>query len=60
MEEKWAVMVEGKSLPQKFQASYEEALAEASRLAKQERRTVYILQPIAVVELNDVKVTLLV
>lgn len=52
-------MVEGKSSPSKFHDDYDSAVAEATRLAQMERRTVYVLKPVAVVELNDVKITTL-
>lgn len=53
----YAVMVEGKNAPQKLYGDYEEALAEAKRLAQCERRTTYVLQAITKLELYDVKVT---
>jgi hypothetical protein len=59
MDTKYAVMVEGKSSPSKFHDDYDSAVAEATRLAQMERRTVYVLKPVAVVELNDVKITTL-
>jgi hypothetical protein len=57
METIFAVMVEGKQTPSKIHRSFEEAEMEATRLAKLERKTVYILKAVAKVEMVDVKVT---
>jgi hypothetical protein len=57
METIFAVMVEGKQTPSKIHKSFEEAEMEATRLAKLERKTVYILKAVAKVEMVDVKVT---
>jgi hypothetical protein len=57
MEQIFAVMVEGKQTPSKIHRSFEEAEMEATRLAKLERKTVYILKAVAKVEMVDVKVT---
>jgi len=53
----FAVMVEGKQTPSKIQKSFEDAQSEATRLAKLERKTVYILKAVAKVEMLDVKIT---
>lgn len=57
MNEIFAVMVEGKQTPSRTYTNYDEAEKEATRLATQERRTTYVFKAIAVVELNDVKIT---
>jgi hypothetical protein len=57
MEQIFAVMVEGKQTTSKIHRSFEEAEMEATRLAKLERKTVYILKAVAKVEMVDVKVT---
>lgn len=57
MEDKFAVMVEGKSAPSKLHDSFEQAKDEATRLARLERRDTYILKVVAKAEISDVKVT---
>lgn len=57
MARKFAIMVEGKSSPSKLHDDYNSAEIEATRLAQLERRSVYILETVSVVELNDVKIT---
>lgn len=57
MDPKFAVMVEGKSLPSKIHRSFDEAQEEATRLARLERRDVYILKVVAKAEISDVKIT---
>lgn len=56
---KFAVMVDGKQTPSKVYETYTLAEEEAKRLARSERRTTYILKIVALVELSDVKVTIL-
>lgn len=57
MDEKFAVMVEGKQTPSKLYEDYESACSEATRLARQERRDTYVLQVVAKAEIADVKLT---
>jgi hypothetical protein len=57
METKFAVMVDGKSTPSKFHDSFDDALFEATRLAKIERRDTYVLKVVAKAEITDVKIT---
>jgi hypothetical protein len=57
MDPKFAVMVEGKNLPSKIHTSFDEAQAEATRLARLERKDVYILKVVAKAEISDVKIT---
>ena len=57
MEDKFAVMVEGKSTPSKLHDSFEQAKDEAIRLARLERKDVYVLKVVAKAEISDVKVT---
>jgi hypothetical protein len=57
MEEQFAVMVEGKQTPSKLYEDYESATSEATRLARQERRDVYVLKVVAKAEISDVKIT---
>jgi hypothetical protein len=57
-EEKFALMVEGKQSPSKTHNSFDEAETEAIRLARQEKRDVYIFKLIAKAELADVKITI--
>lgn len=52
-------MVDGKQTPSKIYDTYTKAEEEAKRLARSERRTTYILKIVALVELSDVKVTIL-
>ena len=51
----FAVMVEGKQTPSKLYDEYDVACSEATRLARQERRDVYVLQVVAKAEIADVK-----
>lgn len=60
MEKSYAVMVKGKQTPALLYLNYENAEAEATRLARQENKTVYILQVIVLCELIDVRITPLV
>lgn len=53
----FAVMVEGKQTPSKLYNSSLEAESEAIRLARQERRNVYILKIVGIAEMSDVKIT---
>ena len=53
----YAVMVEGKQSPSKLYDNTDEAKEEAIRLARQEKRVVYILKVLAKAEVADVKVT---
>lgn len=53
----FAVMVEGKQTPSKLYSSSLEAEAEAIRLARQERKDVYILKIVGKAEMTDVKIT---
>jgi hypothetical protein len=57
METIFAVMVEGKQTPSKIHSNFDEAQMEATRLAKLERKTVFILKAVAKVEMVDVKIT---
>jgi hypothetical protein len=57
METIFAVMVEGKQTPSKVHSNFDEAQMEATRLAKLERKTVFILKAVAKVEMVDVKIT---
>lgn len=59
MKDKFAVMVEGKQLPSKLHDTFDEAIYEASRLARLEIKNVYILKVVAKAELSDVKIVLL-
>lgn len=54
--ELFAVMVDSKQTPSKTYENYENAEAEAVRLATQERRTTYVMKIITRIELNDVKI----
>ena len=56
---RFAIMVEGKQTPSKIYSTYTLAEEEAKRLARSERRTTYILKIVALVELSDVKVTII-
>lgn len=56
MDSKFAVMVEGKSTPSKLHETFDQAKDEATRLARLERRDVYILKVIAKAEISDVKI----
>ncbi len=53
----FAVMVEGKQTPSKLYNSSLEAETEAIRLARQERKDVYILKIVGKAEMTDVKIT---
>jgi hypothetical protein len=53
----FAVMVEGKQTPSKLYGSSLEAESEAMRLARQERKDVYILKIVGKAEMTDVKIT---
>lgn len=53
----YAVMVEGKQTPSVFYDNYEDAEAQAKRLASQEKRTTYVLLAMTKLELNDIKIT---
>jgi hypothetical protein len=57
MEDKFAVMVEGKQTPSKLYDSFDQAKDEATRLARQERRDAYVLKVVAKAEISDVKIT---
>ena len=57
MDSKFAVMVEGKSTPSKLHDTFDQAKDEATRLARLERRDVYVLKVVAKAEISDVKVT---
>ena len=57
MDPKFAVMVEGKSTPSKLHESFDQAKDEATRLARLERRDVYVLKVVAKAEISDVKIT---
>jgi hypothetical protein len=57
MDEQFAVMVEGKQTPSKLYEDYESATSEAIRLARQERKDVYVLKVVAKAEISDVKLT---
>ena len=57
MNPKFAVMVEGKSTPSKLHESFDQAKDEATRLARLERRDVYVLKVVAKAEISDVKIT---
>ncbi len=57
MESKFAVMVEGKQTPSKLYEDFDSASHEATRLARQERRDVYVLKVVAKAEISDVKIT---
>ena len=57
MNPKFAVMVEGKSTPSKLHDTFDQAKDEATRLARLERRDVYVLKVVAKAEISDVKVT---
>lgn len=56
MENKFAVMVEGKQLPSRLHDSLEEATTEAIRLAKTTRQDVYVLKVVAKAEITEVKI----
>ena len=56
MDSKFAVMVEGKQSPSKLHETFDQAKDEATRLARLERRDVYILKIVAKVELSDIKI----
>lgn len=56
-DDKFAIMVEGKQSPSRIHNSFMEAKSEAIRLARQEKRDVYILKLIAKAELADVTIT---
>lgn len=53
---KFAVMVEGKQTPSKLYGNSLEAESEAIRLARQERKDVYILKVVGKAEVADVKI----
>ena len=53
----YAIMVEGKQTPSKIYLNLSEAETEAVRLARQERRHVYILEVVGKAEVADVKLT---
>lgn len=57
MNSKFAVMVEGKQLPSKLHDTFDQAKDEATRLARLERRDVYVLKVVAKAEISDVKIT---
>jgi hypothetical protein len=57
MDSKFAVMVEGKSTPSKLHDTFDQAKDEATRLARLERRDVYVLKVVAKAEISDVKIT---
>ena len=56
-QELFAVMVQGKNLPQKLHNNKTSALIEAGRLCLIERQPVYMLKAIALVEVKQVKIT---
>jgi hypothetical protein len=56
MNPKFAVMVEGKSTPSKLHDSFEQAKDEATRLARLEKKDVYVLKVVAKAEITDVKI----
>lgn len=56
-ENKFALMVVGKQNPSVLHETFKDAELEAIRLAKSERRDVYILKVVAKAELNDIKLT---
>lgn len=56
-DDKFALMVEGKETPRRIHNSFLEAKTEAIRLARQEKRDVYIFKLIAKAELADVTIT---
>lgn len=53
----YAVMVEGKQTPSKLHDTYESAENEAKRITYQEKRTTYVLQTVAKLELNNIQIT---
>lgn len=57
MEKQFAVMVEGRQLPSKLHDTFDQAKDEATRLARLERKDVYILKVVAKAEIADVKIT---
>ena len=57
MEPIFAVMVEGKQTPSKVHSNLIEAQTEATRLARIEKKPVYVMRAIFKVELTDVKIT---
>jgi hypothetical protein len=57
MEPKFALMVEGKSTPSKLHDTFDEAQIEATRLARIERKDVYVLKVVAKAEIADIKIT---
>lgn len=56
MDSKFAVMVEGKSTPSKLHDTFDQAKDEATRLARLERKDVYVLKVVAKAEISDVKI----
>lgn len=54
-EEQFALMVEGKSMPQVIHKDINEAMNEAVSLSRKEQKTCYILKIIGRAELKDVK-----
>lgn len=59
MEKKFAIMVEGKQTPSKLYQDFDLANEEATRLAKKEGRSVYILKVIAsVIQVSQIKTIL--
>lgn len=56
MEKVYAVMVEGKQTPSRLHYSYDEAQAEAERLAKKEKRTAFVLKAVTKLEVSEVKI----
>lgn len=56
MKKVFAVMVEGKQTPSMFHESYDEAQAEAERLAKKEKRTAFVLKAVTKLEVSEVKI----
>jgi hypothetical protein len=57
MNPQFAVMVEGKQLPSKLHETFDEAKDEATRLARLEKQSVYILKTVAKAEIADIRIT---